>query len=218
MDTFLFMPEALQSEFLQYNMRSCKLIKACLSGCLLLTDIHSSGCKVITTASERNWPLLRSLGAEGVFDYKDPLCAKKIRDYTSDRLTLALDCISELDSPKICEEAISSQGGIITYLLGSAQHSRKDVEKKHTSGYTVFGEAFDKLGSHVPAKPEDFEHAKMFWQLSEDLLRDGKLKPHPIEVGEKGLVGVFDGLQRMRDGKVSGVKLVYRIEDTPATV
>ena len=93
--------------------------------------------------------------------------------------------------------------------------SRNDIEKKHTSGYTVFGEAFDKLGAHVPAKPKDFEHAKMFWKLTEALFEQGKLKPHPARVGKGGLLGVFDGLQEMREGKVSGVKLVYRVEDTP---
>ena len=178
----------------------------------------SSGCKVVTTASERNWPLLKSLGAEEVFDYKDPKCAKKIREYTDDQLTLVFDCISDnaVDSPRICEESISSKdGGTISYLLKSANHSRTDVVKKHTSGYNVFGEAFDKLGEHVDAKPEDFEHGKMFWLLTEDLISTGRLKPQPTKVEKDGLVGVFDGLQQSREGKVSGVKLIYRIEETP---
>ena len=67
----------------------------------------------------------------------------------------------------------------------------------------------------MEAKPEHFEHGKMFWQLSKELVRAGKLKPHPVRVGKDGLVGVFDGLQQMREGKVSGVKLVYRVEETP---
>jgi NADPH:quinone reductase-like Zn-dependent oxidoreductase len=184
---------------------------------LLIPVSVSSGCKVIATASERNWPLLKSLGAEETFDYKDASCASKIREYTNDSLSLALDCISEGDSAKICEEAMSSNGGTYTCLLKSAKEllSRNDIEKKHTSGYTVFGEAFDKLGAHVPAKPEDFKHAKMFWKLTEELFEQGKVRPHPVRVGKDGLVGVFDGLLEMRNGKVSGVKLVYRVEDTP---
>ena len=160
---------------------------------------------------------MKSLGAEEVFDYKDPECSKKIREYTNDELTLALDCISEGDSAKICEEAISSKGGTITYLLKSAwdNQTREDVEKKHTSGYTVFGESFDKLGDHIPAKPDDFEHTKMFWELTEKFVHEGKLKHHPVRVEKDGLVGVFDGLQQGRDGKISGEKLVYRIDDTP---
>ena len=106
---------------------------------------------------------------------------------------------------------------MITCLLKSAiaNISRSDVEGRHTSGYTVIGEAFDKLGAHVAAKPEDFDHAKMFWELTQTLVESGQLKPHPVEVGNNGLVGVFDGLQKSREGKVSGVKLVYRIADTP---
>ena len=168
---------------------------------------------MIATASERNWPLVKSLGAEELFDYKDQQCAKKIREYTNDQLTLAFDCISEGMSPTICEQSISSKGGTITYLLRSAFdiQSRTDVERKHTSGYAVFGEAFDKLGEHVPAKPEHYEHTKMFWPLTEKLISDGQLKPHPIEVGKEGLEGVLEGLQKSREGKVSGVKLVHRI-------
>lgn len=55
----------------------------------------------------------------------------------------------------------------------------------------------------------------MFWKLTEELFREGKLKPHPIRVGKDGLVGVFEGMQEMREGRVSGVKLVYRVGETP---
>lgn len=158
--------------------------------------------------------MLKKLGAEATFDYKDPDCAKKIREYTKDSLTVVLDCIAEGDSPKICEEAISSRGGAISYLL-NAKHSRSDVENKHTFGYTIFGEAFDKRGSHFDAKPEDFEHSKMFWGITQKLVDEGKLATHPSKVGKDGLVGAFDGFQQFRDGKVSGVKLVYRVEETP---
>lgn len=104
----------------------------------LLTDVchFSSGCKVVATASEHNWAMLKSLGVEATFDYKDPECSAQIRDYTNDKLKLALDCISEGESPKITEQAISSQGGTITYLLRSAHkiQTRTDVARKHTSG------------------------------------------------------------------------------------
>lgn len=91
---------------------------------------------MVATASERNWPLLKSLGAEATFDYKDPNCSRLVREYTDDNLKLALDCISEGDSPRICEQAISTSGGTITYLLKSAHElqSRTDIAKKHTSG------------------------------------------------------------------------------------
>lgn len=80
---------------------------------------------------------------------------------------------------------------------------------------TVLGESFDKLGAYVPAKPEDYDFTKKFWQITEGLLATGKLKPHPINLGKEGLVGVFEGMQQSRLGKVSGEKLVFRVDETP---
>ncbi len=79
----------------------------------------------------------------------------------------------------------------------------------------MLGEEFDKLGEHVSAKPEDLAFTQDFWKLTAELFSEGALKPHPVEVGEHGLVGVFDGMDLSRKGKVSGKKLVYRISDTP---
>jgi NADPH:quinone reductase-like Zn-dependent oxidoreductase len=88
-----------------------------------------SGCQVITTCSPRNFPFVKALGATEAFDYNDPECAKKIREYTNDKLTRVFDCISEGESPKISSEAISSKGGQVSYLL-APKHDRTDVENK----------------------------------------------------------------------------------------
>ena len=82
-----------------------------------------------------------------------------MREYTKDNMTKALDCIAEGESPKICCDAISSKGGVISYLL-QAKHPREDVENHHTLGYTVLGEELEFRGKKIPAKPEDFEFTK----------------------------------------------------------
>jgi len=82
---------------------------------------------------------------------------------------------------------------------------------QHVYGYTAIGESFTKFGQDFAAKPEDYKLASNFMQIAEQLFAEGKLVPHPQSVGEGGLYGVLDGLQRMRDGKVSGEKLVYRL-------
>ena len=66
-------------------------------------------------------------------------------------------------------------------------------------------------GIDKPAKPEDYEFAKKFWDLATKLLASQQVIVHPVELGSNGLAGVIDGLNRMKEGKVSGVKLVYRI-------
>jgi len=57
--------------------------------------------------------------------------------------------------------------------------------------------------------------AVKFCGLAEKLLKEGKIKAHPVDVRPGGLKGVLEGLDEMRKGKVSGKKLVYRVEETP---
>jgi len=87
------------------------------------------------------------------------------------------------------------------------------VQMKHTLGYTVVGEYFKFGPQEVQAKPEDFEFGKMFWELSRGLLEQGKLKVHRPSVNKygKGLEGVLKGMDNMRQGKVSGEKLVFTL-------
>lgn len=81
--------------------------------------------------------------------------------------------------------------------------------------YTIFNDPFTKAGRDQPAVPEDFEFAKQFFDITEKLLAEAKLKTHPEKVGEKGLEGALQGMQDMKNDNVSGNKLVYRVRDTP---
>lgn len=99
------------------------------TGSLAIQFAILSGCQVVTTCSPRNFPFVKALGAAEAFDYNDPDCAEKIREFTGDKLTRAFDCISEGASPNICANSISSQGGQVLYLLPT-KHDRADVENK----------------------------------------------------------------------------------------
>ena len=202
-----------------FSMPSCAsptlLFSSLRSQQVYLPKLGRSGCRVVTTASPRNFDLLAQRGAEKVFDYHDPECASKIREYTQDSVTRVLDCISEGDSPRTCEEAMSPKGGKIAFLLDATAPTRQDIVSKTLMAYSVTGEAYTKFGRHHPAVPEDFTYAKKFCALSEKLVWERKLLPHPARIEKDGLVGTLDGLQQYREGKVSGEKLVYRIEETP---
>jgi hypothetical protein len=56
---------------------------------------------------------------------------------------------------------------------------------------------------------------KKFYSDIEGFLKDGKLKPNPVRILNNGLLGIEEGFQLQRSGKVSGEKLVALIKDTP---
>ncbi|KAF2009697.1 GroES-like protein [Aaosphaeria arxii CBS 175.79] len=178
------------------------------TGTLAVQFAKLSGLEVIATSSPHNFDLLKSLGADQVFDYKDPDVGAKIREATNDELYYVFDTISEHGSPEISGQALSSKGGRYAALL-YATVPRANVHSTVTMGYTVTGEHYNP---QWPANPEDYIFGVKFWKLSEDLINSGKIKTHPTEVRSGGLGGIAQGLNDLKDNKVSGVKLVYKIE------
>jgi len=179
------------------------------TGTLAIQYAKLSGLTVVVTASPRNFDFLKSLGADHVFDYKDPGCGAKIRAATDDKLKLAFDTISEHGSWDVCCAALSSEGGHYTALLPVKDFPRSDVKNTTTLAYTALGEKFNE---QLPAIPPHFAFGVKWWRLSEGLINDGKIKTHPIEVRDGGLDGIPKGLEDVKNGKVSGVKLVYKVE------
>ncbi|KAJ3087203.1 hypothetical protein HK100_008459 [Physocladia obscura] len=187
------------------------------TGALAIQFAKLSGLEVITTSSPRNFDYLKSLGADKVFDYNSPTVAQDIRAYTNNSIKHVFDCISEGASIKISIESIAPEGGVYSALLGVDAKAiaaiNPNVTVKNTAAYTVVGEAYEKRGQVTPASVEDFEFAKKFAVLSNDLLAQGKLKVHTPAVNEygTGLEGALKGLQYLKEGKVSGKKLVYTL-------
>ncbi|OLN95887.1 Protein TOXD 4 [Colletotrichum chlorophyti] len=176
-----------------------------------------SGYDVIATSSPHNFDYLKSLGASAVFDYKSPTVSEDIRRHTGDKLTVAWDCQSTVESATLVARALSStEGGVIGTLLpidkDKVKEANDKVEVKMSLYYTVFGEEFGYFGKR-DAVPENYEFGKRFWELSRELLADGKLKPIRVikNRGGSGLDGVIVGLKELKDGKVSAGKLVYTI-------
>lgn len=147
-----------------------------------------------------------------MLNYRSPTCAKDIRDVTRNSLAYALDTVASPDSAQLCCDSIGPKGGVYTSLLPIEKLPRSDVVNRSTMAFTAVGEAFEIGGQQVPAIPDDHAFAVQFTRLAQDLLSKNALKVHPVSIQQGGLDGVLEGLQELREGKVSGVKLVYSME------
>ncbi|KAI0748383.1 GroES-like protein [Daedaleopsis nitida] len=162
-----------------------------------------SGYQVVTTASPRNFYLVRSRGATEVFDYTDPEVVSKIKKVTGDSVIKALDTISLQESQRITAEALSPESGAT---------NRKDVKFRPTLIYTAIARA-SPFGHHqyYGIAKEDRAHMAAFLKKVPQLVQDGLVQPLPIMVCEGGLAAVPEGLQCLCEGKISAKKIVYRV-------
>ena len=122
-----------------------------------------SGLTVIATASPHNHALVKELGADAVFDYNDPSCAEKIKEYTKDKLHYAFDTIANERTGAICVASMASGSSTplkYSALLGVKKLPRDDVENKHTLAYTMVGETFTMgdNGLELPGSKDDIEY------------------------------------------------------------
>jgi NADPH:quinone reductase-like Zn-dependent oxidoreductase len=85
------------------------------------------GLRVLTTASPKNFGLVRGLGADEVFDYRDEDVVQKIRASTGNALEIAIDTISEGKTPEQVTSAIGDKGGKVAIIL-PYESPRPDVK------------------------------------------------------------------------------------------
>ena len=87
------------------------------------------GLRVITTASPKNFDLVKGLGADEVFDYRDERVIENIRAATGNALDIAVDTISEGTTPEQVTGAIGNRGGRVAIIL-PYESPRPDVKVK----------------------------------------------------------------------------------------
>jgi aspyridone synthetase trans-acting enoyl reductase len=127
-----------------------------------------------------------------------------------------VDCITDSETMKICYDAMGTTGGkyvAVGPYSTKLQRIRRDIKPDWVMAWTVFGKTIALSGVFRRAPmPEDREFATGFSRLIEKLLEEGKLKTHPVKLETKGLLGIPDGLDMIRHGRVSGRKLVYCVD------
>ncbi|VDB91963.1 unnamed protein product [Peniophora sp. CBMAI 1063] len=200
-------------------------------GLYVVQIARATGFQIFATCSPKNFELVKSLGADATFDYRDPEVSSKIKEASGGKIQFAVDAISEGNSAKIIVDALSSEGGKIATVLPYSDEAKAALGSNVTQELSV---AYDLIVDR-PDAPSRLADAPKYCKLAARLLAEEKVKPMPIRIWEKGLEGVNDAMQYMIAGKaslskvlaspppcayvpalqVSGEKIVFRIPDTP---
>jgi len=171
-----------------------------------------SGYRVVTVASPRNHEFLRGLGADAVYDYKDPNVIKKVKDRTGNKISHVLDTVAgsntQLASVKILAEDKPGKVLIVLPHAEGIQDVRKDVQITMINMFTTYGFGYGPLGPDEDAR----RALSAFLQKVPGLVGDGKLKHIPVKKFDGGLDKVVsDGFDYIAKGKVSAEKLVFTV-------
>lgn len=170
-----------------------------------------AGLKVVTTASPKSHDLVKEYGADDVFDYRSPTAVEDIiRAYPT--INRALDCFSEGSSTEFCADVVRKSRGWVVTLLDSGKKDLDGVRVDFMLGYTVFNTEFQwlpPLGPKFRKVPSDNEALRRFYASLPEIAPN--LKTPPLKRIDGGLENLTTGLDMLRQGKVSGTKLVATI-------
>ncbi|RAL17652.1 zinc-binding alcohol dehydrogenase family protein [Aspergillus homomorphus CBS 101889] len=170
------------------------------------------GLQVTTTCSPRHADLVRSYGAQHVFDYKDDKVIEKIQAVAS-TLSYAFDTIGNAtSSPTSSRTFYNGNGTLCTVRPGKT--NTEDVTSGTRVTDVLVWTSFIKDHTYGefkwPASKDDHAlAAELFAKLS-SWLEEGALKPSTPRILH-GLDAVPQGFQEYRDGKISAYKIVYAL-------
>lgn len=175
------------------------------------------GLKVITTASPRNREFLTGLGADFVIDYNDKDAVDQIRSIGSSSIRWALDTVGTLETYQAVYDATSlSEDITIDELLFhepsvlKQDPSRKSVKFITTVGYFVFGEPINVYVKSTTYPPAGL--ASDFEEFKKNLLPIlPKIKTARLRTLKSGLESFNEAYSLLKEEKVSGEKVVWRI-------
>ncbi|KAF9650154.1 GroES-like protein [Thelephora ganbajun] len=171
-----------------------------------------SGYKVVTVASPRNHDFLKALGADAVFDYKDPDVVQKVKDVAGNKISHVLDAISGNDTQFTSLKVLAEDkpGKLVTVLphAEGIQDVRKDVQITMITIFTSYGFGFGGKDADEYAR----RALSAFLQKVPGLVKDKKLKHIPVKEFDGGLEKVVsDGFEYITKGKVSAEKIVFTV-------
>jgi len=173
------------------------------------------GYRPIAICSPHNFDLVKSYGAEATVDYHDgEKASEEVKRISGGGVELGLDTISEKDSFKIAIGGFGEKGGQLNSILPPSDEAKKirsDVKVVNTLMYTLFGHEFKFGPNKIPASESDRAFGVEVNQRTPELIKKYGIKSNPIVI-KGGMETIKDGFEEMKAGKVSGKKLVYKIQ------
>ncbi|KAF8311461.1 GroES-like protein [Clavulina sp. PMI_390] len=169
-----------------------------------LAKLCDNRIPVIATASPHSFELVKSRGADVVFDYKDPEVSQKIRNWVNDKgypegIRRGLDCASSNGSTALATAAMN--GGVLDILLpvspGEGKSWPNGVDVRNVNIYYVLD----------PKNTKDHADMHEWYQRLPSLITEKNFVNSNVLEVSNGLESIPAGIDRLRSGKVSGKKL-----------
>lgn len=129
----------------------------------------------------------------------------------------AIDAYSE-NSSWVNVVQMLEAGGRVSVFSGANKYDEGAIPASIEIIYTFVGTAHE--GAYKPGMPKqpspedargDIEFAGQLFLWLEEVIAQRKFEGQPFDVVSGGLRGVEEGLNRLRDGKAAGKKLVYQV-------
>jgi NADPH:quinone reductase-like Zn-dependent oxidoreductase len=166
---------------------------------------------VITTAGAAS-QLPKDAGADVVLDYRGKSAeelAKEVRKAADDAgvtLDRVFDTVSDGTHSLVAAVLGDKAGSKAAFILPIPEGADKNTAA--TFSRSSVGAAHGRDGDHSAFATEYYD-----W-MAEGLAK-GTFKGNPVKLMPKGLASVGEGLALLKQNKVSGQKIVYKIADTP---
>ncbi|KZP31452.1 GroES-like protein [Athelia psychrophila] len=147
---------------------------------------------IITTASLHNAAYLEHLDSAAL--------KKAVASITKLSFDIVYDSLSLPDTQKVAYEILSANGTLVLVLPPSVGEPTDGKKVLNTAG--------------TPFRPGNEEIVAGLYANLESYLDTGVLQANRVEILPGGLNGIVGGLNRLREDKVSGTKLVVRPQET----
>lgn len=112
----------------------------------------------------------------------------------------------------MCYEAIGSSGGkyvALEAITSLVKYTRRDVRADWLMAPTIMGTPVEIPGTYGrPSTPEHRTFGVDLFLLADQLLKEGRIKNHPLEIREGGLASIPTYVNDLRVGNVRAKRQV----------